>query len=200
MVRTITKLAIVPVALAVAACARSKDSSDLNGDMKRDLALASAPSLELASAATQHSRTDVVSAIEMPELAKKKPVAVHRPSPKREVVATPKPAPQVAEAPAPDPAPEPAPEHVAVQPSEPMGEPTVLPKPERAPLPGPGSNVDGVSIGDVIGVILRGGIGDDDHCDPRHRRPRGGMGGIATIPIGGGRINVPVGPGSFPRW
>ncbi len=201
--RTITKLTVLPVVFVAAACARGKSSNDVSGDMKRDLELASAPSLELASSATQHERTDVVSAIEMPETAKRKPVAVHRPSPKREVVATPRPAPNVAIAPAPDPAP--APEHVAVEPAQPVGQPTVLPKPERAPLPGPGPNVDGVSIGDVIGVIIRGGIGDDDHCDPRPRRRPGGFGGLGGgFPVvrtpGGTPIGrVPIGRGTFPR-
>ncbi|MGI8510893.1 MAG: hypothetical protein ACR2MQ_16410, partial [Gemmatimonadaceae bacterium] len=51
--------------------------------------------------------------------------------------------------------------------------------------PGPnggsvGSGRGGISIGDVIGVIgavvIRGGVVDGDHCDPRGGRRRGGSG------------------------
>ena len=194
----VVKLSVLPIAVLAVACGRGKSSDEtaLNADLKRDLEAASASSVELASTAQNYQPTRFVSAIESPRASApvrrrnvRKPVAVPAAALEEETARTPDPAPEskveVAEAePAPAEAPAPAidtPTNVAVTPRPtPVG---------TAPAPidvgrggsGGGSGGGGLggigeAIGTVIGVVIvRGGAGGVDHCDPRtDRRPRNG--------------------------
>src|SRR5262249_31582117 len=88
-----------------------------------------------------------------------------------------------------EPEPQPATEQtVAAAPTVPM----VAPRPAPAPIVNPGASGRGAragsapeGLGDVIGVILRGGSVGDDHCVPRGRRGRG-------VPFPG--FHLPMGP------
>jgi hypothetical protein len=67
--------------------------------------------------------------------------------------------------------------------------------------PNPGAGDGGGSIlGGIFGVILRGGIGDGDHCDPRTdgrgRRPRVNVGGFPNNPYPFPTRNGPFNPRS----
>ncbi|MEP6691189.1 MAG: hypothetical protein ABJD07_08525 [Gemmatimonadaceae bacterium] len=204
-------LVLVPAAAIVAACA-GKDrasSSGANDDLKRDLALASSPGLELANGS--RANTQIVSAIERVASAAPQGRTAPRPKPKSPESA-PAPVAQVAEAPAstvvavtPEPAPAPGPS--APDPVMAGGRP-------HAPVmaDGPVAGGDGRGQRDGgwggTGVIIRGGTADGDHCDPRGgRRGRGGnIGGmIGMIGMGGaGRLGGPMGPvfipaDTFPR-
>jgi hypothetical protein len=74
---------------------------------------------------------------------------------------------------------------------------------------GEGRGSRGVGIGDIIGVVLRGGVVDGDDCDPRSEGRGTRRGGILInnrIPViggtfpGSGRIGatLPRGGGTFP--
>jgi hypothetical protein len=96
-------------------------------------------------------------------------------------------------------------EEVVTAPAEPAPEPIVqAPLPSQRPQPvastgagsgdgviGEGRGSRGVGIGDIIGVVLRGGIVDGDDCDPRSEG-RGRRGGIAI------NTRIPVIGGTFP--
>lgn len=195
-------ISIIPVGLLIAACGGGDRQANraLSADLQRDLAAASATSVELASASHAYKPTRFVSAIEQPGGPAPAPRAtVKRPAPRRVTTAR---APESAVAP--EPAPEPeivAPEQVAVTPEPATAtapEPTVIaPRPTPMPASYPGS-VDrgtrgsgggiGEGIGGIIGVIIRGGNGGIDHCDPRTdgRSRRGGgifYPGSGRIPI-----------------
>ena len=221
--------------VGIAACRNSpaNDARAMTADLERDLALATAPRV---------NRSAVVSAIEGgptgapsgTEHGKRAPVAVRKrtpqpsPSPVEQEVAG---LSEAAEIPAPvltvavsqnAPAPTPTTEPVAVVPDH---DPITDNRPASGPNAGNGDAGNdgagngsdgrrgrGTGIGTVIGVIIRGGAGGVDHCDPRTdgRRPRGGsgipggMGGIGgvIIPIvmGGGNARMPVSRSPYPRY
>ena len=196
--RKFVSLAVLPVAAFAVACGRGKSNdqpSALSVDLKRDLAAASASTVELASTARDYQPTRFVSAIESPKTS----APVRRRTVKRPVV---KPASTSNEevAKAPDPAPE---NKVAVaepMPSTEAPAPTIDTPTQVAVSPRPtpvgtapattdagsggvgggsrGGGLGGIgeAIGTVIGVvIIRGGAGGIDHCDPRtDRRPTNG--------------------------
>jgi hypothetical protein len=74
----------------------------------------------------------------------------------------------------------------------PLARPSAIPAtstyPGAAPIPANGGS--GGILGGIFGAVIRGGgVGDDDHCDPRGgmvRRPMGGR------PIGNGGVYVPM--------
>jgi hypothetical protein len=198
--RTFVRLAGVTGALALAACSgKDKVSDDLMKDLER-ASVASEITLPQTQAATQ-----VVSSIERTtppaprRVAQSQRVAKHKPAPTRE------PAPveveqadvstEVESAPV-----EPTPAPVAEAP---------LPSPRPRPVATTGGGAgdgsggigrgDGIGIGDVIGVVLRGGIVDGDDCDPRSDgRRRGGISINNRIPVigtfpGSGRIGGSIG-------
>jgi hypothetical protein len=205
-VRATALISVLPIALLVAACSRSDrpQSTALSDDLKRDLAAASATGVELASSSHGYQPTRFVSAIEQPRGAAPAPKAVARRHVPRHTAS-----PKVEEQPAVAPAPEPevvAPQEVAAAPQEtkieapaPAPEPTVI-APRPAPVPasypagesqgthGRAGNGGGDVLGGIIGVIIRGGNGGIDHCDPRTdgRRGRGGVygGTMGRYPIG----------------
>jgi hypothetical protein len=190
IVRKFVIASVLPVAALALACGRGKSNEQaatLPDDLRKDLQAASASSVELASTARDYKPTRVVSAIESP--ATSAPVRRRsRPRPVAKPVAANQP--EVAKAP--DPAPENKVDVAEPQPSVETPAPAidtptdvaVVPRPTpvgSAPAPtdagsgdvgggtrGGGLGGIGEAIGTVIGVvIIRGGAGGIDHCDPR---------------------------------
>ncbi len=225
----LVRISVLPVAAIAVACGRGKSAEKdaaLTADLKRDLAAASASGVELASTVGDYQRTRFVSAIESPATSApvrkrsvRKPVARAASVGAGEVAKSPDPATEnKVEVAQPEPATEaPAPTidtptNVAVTPRPtPVG---TAPAPTDAGsgavgggARGGGLGGIGEAIGTVIGVvIIRGGAGGIDHCDPRtDRRPTNGPIVLpdprAPIPIGGaGSVNdrMPRRP-RFPR-
>ena len=228
--RTDVKVAAISFGVLLVACSdtRKEQTTGLSDDLKRDLAAAAAPG-DLATAPRSYERTRFVSDIELARTTKSptpKLVATkRRTKPVRRAEAVERPAPDVVEdpivasdeamapAPAPAPAPttEPEPTVIAQQPAEPM-------TPASAPTAGRGGEggeggigerARGGGLGGVLGgiigaVVIRGGRGGIDHCDPRvdaRRRGRmggpGGMGGVLVerpegLPLPAGRPTFPT--------
>jgi hypothetical protein len=223
--RTDVKVAAISFAVVLGACnTRQEQATGLSDDLKRDLAAAAAPG-DLATAPSAYQRTRFVSDVEMNRARKPAPkvvaskrtsTPVRRPEadskPAADVVADPSVAANTETAPAP--APVAAPEAIntdpvvaAQQPSEPSA---------PAPAPTAGRGDDGRSVGQggigdrsaggglggilggIIGaVVIRGGHGGIDKCDPRtDGRRRGGMGGMMDRPDFG--MPVPMGRPTFP--
>ena len=229
--RTDVKVAAISFGVFIVACsdARKEQTTGLSEDLKRDLAAAAAPAGDLATAPRSYERTRFVSDLELARTTKKptpRLVASKRrtkPVARAEAVSTP--APDVVEnptvasaeemAPAPAPTPEPSP----------SSEPTVIaqqPVVPQAPssVPSAGRGDDGRSTGEggigerrsggglagvlggIIGaVVIRGGHGGIDHCDPRTDGRRGGrmggpggMGGILVERPGGLPLPRPTFP------
>jgi hypothetical protein len=191
--RSIRLTALGLALLAACSSGASKSSTALNDDLQRDLAAAkSSDGIELASSASGYRPMRFVSEIEktnatVPIMRSPAPrrIARNHTSPngndqkspdalqQNEVLAgtTPDPEPQ-AELPASD-----APSVPSV---------SVNPRPSPVSVESPAGTGRGSAgppeIGDVIGVIIRGGNGGEDHCEPPGRRGRG-RGGF-PFPIG----------------
>jgi hypothetical protein len=213
-------ISVLPVAALAVACGRgnSKDKTALNADLKRDLEAASAASVELASTSRDYQPARFVSAIESPATSApvrrrnvRRPVARPTASVDQGLAKAPDPAPEnkvevaapdVAQTEAPAPTID-TPTQVAVTPRPtPVGN---APASTDAGTGGVGSGSGGgglggigEAIGTVIGVVIvRGGAGGVDHCDPR-RDGRGTNGPIyipnTTVPRVGGPVivNSPV--------
>lgn len=174
------------VVLAAACRDRAPASTALNSDLKRDLeAAASTDGLQLANSAGSYQRAQFVSAIEQTnQSSPSKALPRPRPVVHAKAGVTPQeqksPDQQIASEVAAPESPSPQPEAQAPAADEPRV-PTVAPRPVAAPVEGEGSAVGGgggrgagapPDIGEVIGVIMRGGRVGDDHCVP-HRRPGG---------------------------
>jgi hypothetical protein len=193
-VRTFIRLAGVAGALVFAAACSGKDKSSMSDDFKKDLERASTAS-EITLPSAQPAQ-QVVSDIERTtppaprrvaqsqRVAKHKPAPTHTPAPvevQQGDVST-----EVETAPS-----EPAPAPVTQDP---------LPSPRPQPVAstgagtgeaGQGRGHGGIGIGDIIGVVLRGGVVDGDDCDPRTEgRGRGGISINTRFP--------PIGVGTFP--
>ena len=192
------KYSVLPVAALAVACGRGKSTEQqaaLTADLKRDLEAATASGVELASTARGYQPTRFVSAIESPKSSApvrrrnvRRPVARPAAAAENEVAKAPDPAPEnkvvVAEPEPSTEAPAPTidtPTQVAVTPRPtPVGS---APATTDAGAGGTGGGSSGgglggigEAIGTVIGVvIIRGGAGGIDHCDPRtDRRPTNG--------------------------
>jgi len=204
-VHKLVKVSLLPVAAFAVACGRgpaADESTALADDLKRDLAAASAASVELAPMATDYQKTQVVSAIESPRSS----APVRRRSVRRPV-AQPVAANEPEIAKAPDPIPENKVDVAEPQPAEEAPAPAidtptqvaVSPRPTpvgSAPSAGDAGSGDvgggsrggglggvGEAIGTIIGVVVvRGGAGGIDHCDPRRDRRRPNNGPIAINP------------------
>jgi hypothetical protein len=179
--------AVAPLALALFGCGGNGDA--VADDLAKDLA-ASSVRIELAGSNAQPMR--FVSELEQVQQAE--PVQRQR-TPRHVAAKTADDRPdenlavapesqqelQVAEAPAPE-AQAPAPEETV------SAVPSVAPRPVALPVDvptegisaygraGSGRGTDGgggIGIGDVIGVVIRGGGTGPDHCPPPRRRPRG---------------------------
>ena len=186
--RTVLRSSMFAVGLSavvVAACGRNSAPANraMSDDLKRDLQLATTSGLDLASQqrAASFPLTEIPqSSAPSPTRTLKKgagPKAVRSKHPT--VKASPEPT-VVANAEEPqtevmqkDPSPttEPTPDPMAPAVPRPSPMPTNPDGGEGAHGHGgggsrPGAN-DGGVLGTIFGVILRGGIGDGDHCDPR---------------------------------
>ena len=206
--RTVMRSSMVAVGLAsvvLAGCGKNGASPNraMNDDLKRDLQLASSSGLDLASqqAAKGFALTEIAqSSASSPAPAVKKgagPKAVRSKTPT--VKAAPdasieskaeEPTTQVmAQAPSPtteqvpDPA-APAVPRPSPMPIDPNGGEGARGQNGGGPNPGAGDG-GGSVLGGIFGAILRGGVVDGDHCDPRTdgrhgRRPP--YGGPSTFP------------------
>lgn len=208
------KLLTAVLALGAIACGtKQEQSATVDADLQQDLAAAGASDTALALASADYQRMRFVSAVEQvqPAVPSKKPATTSQPS------RAPKPKPRAKRAPAPAPtpepqvvatvdAPEPEPEVQQTQSEAPAPEPVVIaqqpsPEPSRAPV---GSGSDGGAgnrgngggwggiIGGIIGsVVIRGGMGGVDHCDPRtdgRARPTYPNVPIARMPVSRGGV------------
>jgi hypothetical protein len=183
------------IALAAACTDRAGESTALSSDLKRDLdAAASTEGLQLANAGSDYQRASFVSEIEQVRRAAPAPKAPRpRPIPRSSTGDSPEqertPVEQDANAVVAPETPTPAPAEASPAADEPRL-PTVAPRPVPAsvegagPSPGDRGGRDAgppPEIGQVIGVIMRGGRVGDDHCAPR-RRP-GGRGFPFPLPL-----------------
>ena len=210
------KLMIVALGLGAVACGTKREqSAAIDAGLQQDLAAAGASDTGLALASSDYKPMRFVSAVEQvpPAVPSKKlsptpqPARAPKPRPKAKRAPAPAPTPEpqvVAEADAPEPAP-------AVQQTEseaPAPEPTVIvqapsPEPSSAPVGtgsegsvgrGGGGGGWGGIIGGIIGsVVIRGGRGGVDHCDPRtdgRVRPTYPNIPVSRMPVinGGGRV------------
>ncbi|MDB4877603.1 MAG: hypothetical protein JWM41_4049 [Gemmatimonadetes bacterium] len=209
--RRIIQWTLVPAAaIAVAACSKggSRTPTAMNDDLKRDLKLAS-------QTQSMQINPDEVSPKSQQQLALKPKKAPEGPKVIRSEHPTVKAsarAVQVAEIKTDIPqvqvlASAPAPSETPTSDAPPLARPSAVPTqgyPGAQPIPGNGGG--GGGIGAIFGSILRGGVVDDDHCDPRggggrrggghanpgdiyHPNGTGGMmgaGGILGMP--GGRV------------
>ncbi len=197
--------------VAAAACSGKKQQTAMSDDLAKDVALASTS--DGLSMAPQRGGQMVVSPEELSPQARvhRAPSArvthlVHRRTAPRVRMSSPSTTVAAATAPATAPAqtapPAPAPSSPAPVDN---GSVATVPQPDPGDVHYPssgrgsdegrrgggGSSIGGIGIGTVIGaigaVILRGGVVDGDHCDPRSDRRHGGMGGIPPIlPVTGG--------------
>ena len=184
------KLLTVALALGAMACGtKQEQSATLDADLQKDLATVTLPDSGLALASANYDRMRFVSAVEQvkPAVPSKRTSIAPKPAP------APKPRPKAKRAPAPAPtpepqvvaeadAPEPEPQPVVAEAPAPEPQPVVVvqqpsPEPSRAPVGigsqggigrgGSGGGWGGV-LGGIIGaVVIRGGMGGVDHCDPR---------------------------------
>jgi len=221
--RTDYKVASLTLALVLAGCSRREEpTATLSDDLKRDLATATSETGDLATAPKSYQRMRFVSDVEQ---AKAEPA--HRPAvSKRPIRPTVRKSPKATEV-LPEPAREPEATAVAVAPAPvpaaeaPIPEPVVIaqrPTPDYTPssipstLPsdggigerrrGGGGGVGGLGgiLGGIIGgVVIRGGHGGVDKCDPRtdgrggrppiFDQPNTGM----PLPTGRNFPTVPIG-------
>lgn len=184
-VRKLIVWTLAPVAVAALACSKGKPNAPtaMADDLKRDLQLASA---------TQNLKIspDEITPKSHQEMALKpkrapdgnKVIRTEKPTVKASAkqvdmaeVKTDMPQMQVL-------ASAPTPSETPTSDAPPLARPAVIPTnasyPGAAPIPV--SNGSGGVLGGIFGAVIRGGgVGDDDHCDPR-----GGM----RRPAGGGRV------------
>ena len=202
------------LALLLGACStRSDQPTPLSDELKQDLAAAAPAVSDLASTPQRYQPMRFVSAVERVHTAaparRKAPAprrvrATHSHQPAPEVASeTPDPmSTMVAEAPAPVAAPEAAtsePTVIAHQPSEPTNAPAPATSGSGGDI-GSGQHGHGGGWGGILGgligaVVIRGGIGTVDKCDPRtdgRARPT-----VIDRPDFG--IPVPTGQPTFPR-
>ena len=217
--RHLVKLFAGSIIVAAVACGRPQEPiGGVSEELQRDLDAASAASVQLA-AAGDYQPLQVVSAIEQPAAS----TPVRAASAPRRVTRSAAVAPAPAVERTPDPVPEPEVQlaSLPVEEAAPAPVPVITPvstgaRPTAQPISMPASGDDGhgdgggIGVGEAIGivigtVIIRGGRGGIDHCDPRTDGRRGrtggyprvmgnpGVGGALPLPIrGGGSINNPI--------
>jgi outer membrane biosynthesis protein TonB len=212
---------VVMSAVALAACGRHSAPANqaMSDDLKHDLDQVAGQGLDLASeqksAAFPLTETAPKSAPAPSHslkrapgpkaVASKKPtvkaapepvVAENTEKPQAEAPAAPAPSPTVAQTPDPSAPAVPRPSPIPVDPNAGAG---------ASGRDGGGRSTgtsDGGSIlGGIFGVIIRGGIGDGDHCDPRTDGRRRGRGGVYIPPQRDPGIGLPPGiPTRLPRF
>ena len=208
--RTDLKVASLALGLALSACSRREEpTATLSDDLKRDLAVASS-SNDLATAPQNYQRMRFVSDVELPKaepahrpsVAKKPIRPVIRKSPKAaEPLPEPAKAPEViavVNKPAPVPtseAPIPEPVVIAQRPTPdytPSNVPASLPSDEGIGERRRGGGVGGLGgiLGGIMGgVVIRGGHGGVDKCDPR--TDGRGRAPVFDTPVSG--MPIPIG-------
>jgi hypothetical protein len=227
--RTDVKVAAISFAVILGACnTRREQATGLSEDLKRDLAAAAAPAGDLATAPRAYQPTRFVSKVEMTRSTTPTPrlVASKRRTPKAlRAEAVKKPAADVVadptvkaeEAMAPTPTPVAVPNATENAPVAIVQEPTPEPTPTTTPANtgrgdegrgdgqgGIGERRSGGGLGGILGgiigaVVIRGGHGGVDKCDPRtDGRRRGGTigGGVMDRPDFG--LPLPRGRPTFP--
>jgi hypothetical protein len=199
-------LAVGLSAVVLAACGKNGASPNraMNDDLKRDLQLASSSGLDLAS--QQAAKGFALTEIGQSSAPSSAPAIKKGAGPKAVKSKTPtvKAAPDASIE---SKAEEPTTEVMAAAPSpttEQVPDPAApaVPRPSPMPInpnggegaqgqngggPNPGAGDGGGSVlGGIFGAILRGGVVDGDHCDPRtdgrHGRPRPPYSGPTTFP------------------
>ena len=189
--RKVIQWTLVPVAILAVACGKgsSRAPTAMTDELKRDLQLAS------------HTRDIQISPDEVAPKAKQElslktkkapdgPKVIRTEHPTVKASATPV---QAAEIKTDIPqvqvmASAPAPSETPSDDAPPLARPAAIPAqgyPGAAPIPA-GNN--GSVLGGIFGAVIRGGgVGDDDHCDPRGGARRGRpIGGDVYMPRNGG--------------
>jgi len=172
--------------VVLAACGRNSPPTDraMSADLKRDLQLATTSGLDLAS----QQRAKAFPLTEIPQSSSPSPVPALKKASGPKAVRSKHPTVKASpEASVVANAEDPQTEVMQKEPSpttEPMPDPAAPAVPRPSPTPtdpsggegahghGGGGSNRGVSdagsvLGGIFGVILRGAIGDEDHCDPR---------------------------------
>lgn len=189
--RKLIRFTLLPLAVAAVACGRDATSADqASADLQRDMELAAASSVELASS---QSMVPGFIPTETKPTSKPKPAPVVKKAAGNKAVSSPKPTvkaepvQEVAATEAPEPqviasAPAPEVEDIPESSLPAMGRP--VPVPVSMPSSGgdvamggstgssTGSTV-GAVLGGILGAVIRGGSVDGDNCEI-HQQPRGG--------------------------
>jgi len=198
-VRKLIKWTLASTALVAVACGKGKpNSTAMADDLKRDLKLASQTQNIQISPDEVAPQSHQELALK-PKRAPNGPKVIRTQHPTVKASATPV---ETAEIPTNVPqvqvmASAPAPSETPTPDAPPMARPAPVPTqgyPSTGRIPASGGGMGGV-LGGIFGAVIRGGVGDDDHCDPRGGRhggrPIGGdviYGGGTTIPMGGNRL------------
>jgi len=204
-VRKVIQWTLVPAALIVAACSKGKapTSTAMTEDLKRDLKLASATQNiqispdEISPKSKQELALRPKKAPEGPKVIRPEHSTVKSTAPTTTVAEIPTDVPQVQVM-----ASAAAPSETPSDDTPPLARPSATPAtgyPGASPIPSRGS---GGILGGIFGAVIRGGVVDDDHCDPRGGPRRGGGRSIGgdNLPIFGGGIGsmggtrMPVAP------
>jgi hypothetical protein len=215
--RTKREIAALSLALLVGGCGkRAEQTAVLSEDLKKDLAAASATGGDLAIAPQSYQRMRFVSDIEQakasmpakrPKLSHHKVRPTVRPQPAAETtsdVTVDEVASAASESPAPASTTEaPVPEPTVVVAQNPSPEPTNVPaeSPSAGQASGRGGGGGGGGWGGLLGgiigaVVIRGGHGGVDKCDPR-TDGRGRFPVVIDRPDFG--LPLPTGQPTFPR-
>lgn len=193
--RKLMKWTLASTALVAVACGKgnSPSTASMSADLKRDLELAShtqniqiSPD-EVAPQSHQELALKLKRAPNGPKVVRSKHPTVRASATPVEMAEVDDNVPQVqVMASAPAPSETPAPD------APPMARPAPIPTqsyPSTARIPVSNGGGIGSVLGGILGVVIRGGVGDDDHCDPRApRRPVGGRPIGGDVIFGGGNI------------
>jgi len=219
LMRKHVKVATLSLAVFAGACGISKEkSATLPEDLQKDLATATAPAGDLATAPKSFQPTSIVSDVERTAgpvrvktavKAKRKTKPMMRPEPVN------KPAEEVAAADvagtsemAPSTTRQPVPSDMPTIPEPVASAPGPGARPAASPVPNAGGSGDdgignrrGRGIGGILGgifggVVIRGGHGGVDRCDPR---TDGRRTGAIYIGASGPNSGMPLPTGTFPR-
>jgi hypothetical protein len=208
-VRNLIRWTLAPAAVVALACSKgaSRAPTAMGDELKRDLQLASATQTLKISPDEISPKSHQELALK-PKKAPQGPKVVRDEHPTVKASATPVEAAEIkTEIPQMQVmASTPTPSETPSADAPPLARPSPVP---AQTYPGaeaiPVSGGSGGILGGIFGAVIRGGgVGDDDHCDPRGgvRRPMGGrpMGGVYSpsgmggFPRGMGGARAPVGP------
>jgi hypothetical protein len=206
-VRRIIQWTLLPVAVAAVACSKgdSRSSTAMSDDMKRDLKLASQTQSmqinpdEVAPKTRQELALRPKKAPNGPKVIRTNHPTVKASTKAAEVaeIATDVPQVQVM-------ASAPAPSETPSADAPPLARPAPMPA-QTYPVAEriPSNSGSGGILGGIFGAVIRGGVVDDDHCDPRGAparrggrviggdvyRPSGTAGMIGAGGMAGGRVS-----------